>query len=309
MASPVITRARPPRPRLPRRDPAPAGPSPEAPSAAQATPPAPRRTPVLAWALMLPGVLVLSFVAFMTLGTQVSADRAQALLDSQFREQLSQAVAPVGGTVPIGAPVAVLEVPRIGLRQVVVNGSSAEETTTGPGLVASSSLPGQQGVSVVVGRRATFGSPFGDLPDLRVGDEITAVTGQGTFRYRVDVVRRSNAAASKVTVVPARLTLVTSDPAYTPDKQVVVSAALVGKAQPRSTTPVVRATDAPGERTTDGLVWLLLWSQLLLALSALTTWAAMRTSWRAVWIGAVPVLVAVLWHVYENLALLLPNTL
>ena len=301
MASPVIA-GEVPRSRRPARQPSPA---PAAPPPATPV----RRTPLLAWALMLPGVLVLSFVAFVTLGTHVSADRAQRLLDADFRDQLAQATAPVGGQVPIGAPVAVLEIERLGLRQVVVNGSSSKQTMTGPGLVASSALPGQQGLSVVVGRRATFGSPFGDLPSLRPGDAITVVTGQGTFRYRVDVVRLSNARASKIAVVPSRLTLVTSDPAYTPDRKVVVSAALVGKAQPRTTVPTTRAADAPGEHSTDGLVWLLLWAQLLLLLSGLTTWLAVRTSRRAVWIGALPLLVAVLWHVFENLALLLPNTL
>ena len=302
MASPVIAGEAPRSRRRPARQPVPA------PVAAPPAEPS-RRSPLLAWALMLPGVLVLSFVVFVTLGTHVSADRAQRLLDSDFREQLAQATAPVGGQVPIGVPVAVLEIPRLGVRQVVVNGSSSKQTMTGPGLVASSALPGQQGLSVVVGRRATFGSPFGDLRSLRVGDTIRAVTGQGTARFRVDVVRLSSSRASKLTVVPSRLTLVTSDPAYTPDRSVVVSAALVGEAQPRTTVPTSRPSDAPGARSTDGLVWLLLWSQLLLLLSGLTTWLAVRTSRRAVWIGAVPLLVAVLWHVFENLALLLPNTL
>ena len=39
------------------------------------------------------------------------------------------------------------------------------------------------------------------------------------------------------------------------------------------------------------------------------TWAAIRFPGRALWIGATPVLLAVLWKVFENLALLLPNTL
>ena len=38
-------------------------------------------------------------------------------------------------------------------------------------------------------------------------------------------------------------------------------------------------------------------------------WAALRFNVRAVWIGAVPVLLAILWNVFENLAVLLPNTL
>ena len=39
------------------------------------------------------------------------------------------------------------------------------------------------------------------------------------------------------------------------------------------------------------------------------TWLAIRCSGPGLWIGAMPVLLAVLWKVFENLALLLPNTL
>jgi hypothetical protein len=43
--------------------------------------------------------------------------------------------------------------------------------------------------------------------------------------------------------------------------------------------------------------------------TGLATWAALKYNARAVWIGAVPVLLAILWNVFENLAVLLPNTL
>jgi len=49
---------------------------------------------------------------------------------------------------------------------------------------------------------------------------------------------------------------------------------------------------------------------LALIVTAFTTWTALSKPGRGgLWIGAVPVLLALLWQVYENLAVLLPNTL
>jgi sortase A len=70
------------------------------------------------------------------------------------------------------------------------------------------------------------------------------------------------------------------------------------------------ATDQPARGSTAGLVGLLLWTQLLLLVTVLVTWAALRLrSRRALWIGATPVLLALLWQVFDHLAVLLPNTL
>ena len=134
-------------------------------------------------------------------------------------------------------------------------------------------------------------------------------TGQGTFTYVVDLVRTSDAPPSQVQVVPARLTLVTSDPAFAPNRKLMVSAALRGKALPAATGTTAPTSDQPGHGSKGHLVALLLWSQLLLLVAVLVTWAALRLPRRGLWIGAAPVLLAVLWQVFDNLAVLLPNTL
>ena len=110
-------------------------------------------------------------------------------------------------------------------------------------------------------------------------------------------------------MVPSRLTLVTSDPAYAPYRNLMVSARLRGTALPATTGGVAVAADVPGQGTSAGLVPLLLWSQLLLLTTVAVTWLAIRRSGPGLWIGAVPVLLAILWQVFEDLALLLPNTL
>ncbi len=280
------------------------------------TRPRPERTTVgvlLSWGLMLPGLLILGFGIFLLGATRLEASRTQDVLYGDLATSLAEATVPVSGIPAPGTPLGILRIPALGVEQVFVQGSASEQTMLGPGLRRDTVLPGQAGTSVLVGRRATYGAPFHGLDRLLSGDTLEVATGQGTFTYRVDVIRTSDAPASKVTPVPSRLTLVTSDPVLTPNRQLVVSAALVGTPQATATGTAAGAAafpdDAPGEGSSGRGVALLLWCQALLLVTVLVTWAAVRLPRRAVWIGAVPVLLAVLWNVYENLAVLLPNTL
>ena len=281
------------------------------------TPDAPPKEPrpittarVIAGGLLLVTGLLVAFAGYLVVGSALAANRAQDVLYSTLRTDLAQATVPVSGLIAPGTPLGVLKIPTIGLDQVFVEGSSSDQTKSGPGLKTDTVLPGQTGVSVLIGHRSTSGGAFAHLDQLRPGDRIDVATGQGKFRYVVDLVRTSDAAATTVRVVPSRLTLVTSDPAYTPDRTLMVSARLVGKALPASTGTTAPPADQPGHGSASHLVALLLWSQLLLLATVLVTWTALRTAQRRwLWIGATPVLLAVLWMVFENLALLLPNTL
>ncbi|MGZ4466047.1 MAG: sortase domain-containing protein [Nocardioides sp.] len=264
---------------------------------------------VVAAGLLVLTTLILLFGAYLFVGSSLAAGRHQDVLYAELRTQLAQATVPVSGPIPTGTPLGLVEIPRVGLEQVFVEGSASEQTLAGPGLRHDSVLPGQAGVSVLVGRRATFGSAFGDLDRMRPGDRILVTTGQGRFTYVVDLVRTSDAPPARIQQVPARLTLVTSDPAIAPDRSLQVSARLDGQALPASTGTATVPDDVPGQGSSGRSVALLLWTQLLLVVTALVTWAALRLPGRAVWIGAVPVLLAVLWNVFENLAVLLPNTL
>lgn len=292
--------------------------------AATLTPPAPRvhevparRAPALplgyaaltAWMLSAVGVVLLAFVGYLLLGSSVQAHRAQDVAYAKIRQQLADGVAPVSGVVPAGTPIGVLEIPALDLHQALFQGSTSEQTVDGPGLKSDTAFPGASGNAVVVGRRATFGAPFRDLGKLEVGDEITVATGLGKARFTVDVVRRSDDPASTIANAASRITLVTSDPALTPTRQIVVSAARVGTPYPAATTPVARDAEAPGQRTWDRAIFVLLWTQLLLVVAWATTRLALRFGNRSVWIGAVPVVLFVLWNLFEGVAVLLPNTL
>jgi sortase A len=264
---------------------------------------------LVAFGLMVVTGLLVAFGAYLFVGSGLAASRTQDVLYKQLQVSLAEATVPVAGVIPDGTPLGIVEIPRLGVEQVFVEGSASEQTATGPGLKPDSVLPGQTGVSVLVGRRATFGAPFRSLDRLAPGDRILVTTGQGEFTYVVDLVRTSDAPGTEIEQVPARLTLITSDPAITPSRSLTVTARLVGDPQPASTGVTASADDAPGSGSSGRGIALLLWAQALLLVTVVVTWAALRFNVRAVWIGAVPVLLAILWNVFENLAVLLPNTL
>src|SRR5262249_60982344 len=135
--------------------------------------------------LLLLARRVLGRAGYLYFLSDVQEARAQTLLYSRLQYELGNQIAPLGPTAP-GSPVAVLNIPAIGVRNVVVvQGTSAENMTLGPGHLRSTPLPGQAGVSYLFGRRATLRAPFARLGELRPGNLIVTVTGQGRSVYRV----------------------------------------------------------------------------------------------------------------------------
>ena len=257
-------------------------------------------------ALSLTLVLLIGFVVYLYGLSGLAEHRAQENLRKTFSHSLGQAIAPVGPTTE-GAPVAVLDIPELGLHgAVIIEGTSARDLTNGPGHRADTPLPGQYGVSVVYGRRVAYGAPFEHLMRLEVGDRITATTGQGKAVYRV------SSFGDGVHPAPAnstnRLLLVTADTAGIPHSFVSVSADLVSKPQPEPGNLPLVPEDQKGLATsTASLLTTLLWSQALLVLVVLVTVGLHRWSRRATYLAAAPVALGVLWNLYENVACLLPN--
>jgi sortase A len=151
-----------------------------------------------------------------------------------------------------GDAVLVLQVPRIGLNEVAVEGASASELRSGPGHVQGSPIPGERGNSVIVGRRTRYGGPFNRLHELKKGDRIVVQTRRSTIvTYTVDRVTsvgRDSAVPLERTKAP-RLTLVTAGPGLSPNRNVVVTASPVkGQAAPIRSTGLV----APPNQLTAG---------------------------------------------------------
>ena len=279
------------------------------------------RRPVLrisAMALLLLALVVLGFVVYLYGLSDVQEARSQALLYSQFQLELANQVAPLGPdgpngldgakgpTIP-GSPVAIINIPSIGIRDlVVVQGTTPQNLMVGPGHRPDSPMPGQPGVVQIYGRRATFGAPFSRLGELRPGDTITAITGQGTSTYTV-----AAAAPSSVIIhdpAQARMVLLTAYSPTVPTYYYQVDADLTStiKPSPKMATSIY-ATELPLANDSSALTMAMMWSLALVLVAAIGTVAAIRWSPWAAYLAGVPLALAVLWNLYESLAALLPN--
>jgi sortase A len=100
------------------------------------------------------------------------------------RAVATEAVA-YGRTLHRGAPVGRLEIGRIGLNMVVVQGTDHSTLEKGPGHYVASGLPGEGRLIYVAGHRTTYLAPFAYINDIRVGDFVRFEVPYGTFTYRV----------------------------------------------------------------------------------------------------------------------------
>ncbi|MEV0534316.1 class E sortase [Kitasatospora sp. NPDC050463] len=259
-----------------------------------------------AWAVSLLAALTMGFVGYLFTLSHLQQRHYQSTVFKTFRDQLAKAVAPTGAAAD-GDPVALLDIPAIGLHQaVVVEGTTGRDLMRGPGHRRDTALPGQTGVAVVFGRGATFGAPFAELSKLRVGDKIEATTGQGRFTYTVNVYGDGDHPISDP--VRNRLVLVTGDSDWIPGSTVLVGARLDGDPE---VNPGRRPATVPYDKALaadkGALAALQLWSLGLLG--AVVAALLLTRFWRrsAAWLGIAPVIAAILWAVYENAAALLPN--
>ncbi|MCW3000501.1 MAG: class sortase [Solirubrobacterales bacterium] len=88
-----------------------------------------------------------------------------------------------------GHAAAKLTIPRIGLRRIVVRGTSSSALRRGPGLYEELAWPGRGRVSAIAGHRTTWGAPFRRLDALRAGDRIVLELPGQVLRYRVQQTR------------------------------------------------------------------------------------------------------------------------
>jgi sortase A len=285
------------------------------------TPPSqPLRYRLVAQVLAIVAVLGSSFLLELTLLGNLRHDRDQAQLAAQFRVELAKGIAPVGPfdetntALAVGAPVALLEIPRLQLREIVVEGTSSKTTMSGPGHRRDTPLPGQIGTSVVAGRRATFGRAFRSIDQLRAGDKITVTTGQGTTSFAVLGVRRAgNPVPPTLARGGGRLTLVTTDgPALHPTDVLRVDAELTSAARSRAAqlpAQALRPAEALMAGESSALLGVFAWSVLLAVAAIATVWFRFRAGPWPAWAFGVPVLITLALLVVDEVAALLPNLL
>lgn len=163
---------------------------------------------VLGELLLIAGMVVVLFIAYLTFGVPgQTAHEQQALehqLDQMWRDgvpaagingnadappgtQQAAQDATVGTHEPAagnGFPLARLHIPKLGLHWVVVDGVSTADLRRGPGHYPRTQEPGELGNFAVAGHRIR--GTFWDLDQLNAGDAVVVETATNWFVYRID---------------------------------------------------------------------------------------------------------------------------
>lgn len=283
-------------------------------------PPKPWRVVLSMMLTMVAAVITLQLVNIAVI-SPLQHSTAQDRLYDQLRLTLSEGSAPLGQTdyegrlVAPGTPIALLEIPELKVREVVVEGTASPQTMQGVGHRRDTPLPGQAGISVLMGRSGAFGGVFGSLHTARVGSTFAVTTGQGTATYEVTGHRR---AGDMAPTLPGpgegRLTLITADgPAFMPNDVLRVDAKLVSKPFDKPAAVILPGSLPESEQAmgqdTSSLFLLILCLQLLVLASLAAVWSWNRWGKWETWLVFVPVLTATALLTGTQVNYLLPNLL
>ena len=280
-----------------------------------------RRELITRNSLAVLSVLILGFILniFVLGNLQYSASQQQ--LTNAFRVQLSDATAPVSEgdfqkiLLADGAPVALLDIPSIGVHVVIVEGTRSSVLKAGPGHRRDTVLPGQAGVSVVMGRAAAYGGPFSRLQELQPGDPFSVITGQGKQTFEVLGLRYAgDPAPAAMKAGSSRIILETArGPAYIPSGVVRVDAQLTSEVQPSGQRQTTFATLPAADRelaTDTSTVWALVFAlQFLILIEVALVWAFVRVGLQRTWVVFVPLFLLAELLVADQVTSLLPNLL
>lgn len=127
-----------------------------------------------------------------------------------------------------GVPLGKIRIPKIGVEQVLIQGTGKSDLREGPGHWPGTPFPGQGGNFVVSGHRTTYGAPFFRLDRLRVGDTIDVLMPYAALRYKVT--RSVIVLPTQVEEVRQRgfeqISLATCHPIYSAKQRLVIQADL-----------------------------------------------------------------------------------
>jgi LPXTG-site transpeptidase (sortase) family protein len=250
-------------------------------------------------------------------GSRLEHRAAQARAYDTFRQELALGTAPLRPTsdhraLALGTPMALLEIPSIGVKEVVGEGTTGTVLMSGPGHLRSSVFPGEVGTSVILGRAAAYGGPFGRLHDLRKGAHITVITQGGTSTFTVVDTRTAHALIPVLAPGQARLTLATATgPAFVPSGVVWVDANDTATPFAAAPPPLVRVP--PDERPlgvdTAPLGSFLLWLALLALVLAGALWTWRHRGHAQAWVTFLAPVVLVAYFAATHGSAMLPNLL
>ncbi len=139
-------------------------------------------------AFLVAGVLALGYCGFVLLDAKLyQANQARF-----FQQELENVKPTVANTVSVagltagpapGGALGRIEIARIGLGAMVMEGTEGRTLRRAVGHIRGTPLPGQRGNVAIAGHRDTF---FRPLRNVRPDDEITLTTLVGSYHYVVD---------------------------------------------------------------------------------------------------------------------------
>jgi sortase A len=134
--------------------------------------------------LLTVGVAALGYVGYVSADSKVyQVVEKEKFTQAREKETLIPAVVSHHSVVlREGDVIGEIQVPRLGLDAMVVQGDSASNLQRAVAHISNSALPGEWGNVALAGHRDTF---FRPLRDIRAGDEIRFKTAVGAFEYRV----------------------------------------------------------------------------------------------------------------------------
>ncbi len=164
---------------------------------------------VLSLTLLIAGIGLLAYVA----AQYADMFRTQQSLETQWQRQASALAATkrplVAGTLVLTR----LQIPRIKLDAIVLEGVTSQQLSKGPGHIEETAVPGETGNAVITAHRDTF---FRYIFELDKGDEIRVLRGGQLFRFQVSgkaIVEPDDVSVIQPTPDP-QLTLITCYPTY-----------------------------------------------------------------------------------------------
>jgi sortase A len=122
-----------------------------------------------------------------------------------------------------------IEMPSIGRKYAVVQGTDLISLRNGPGHYPKTPLPGEGGTIGIAGHRTTYGAPFRTINDLKPGDQIVMDMPYGRLVYKFEKQQIVPPDALWITDrVPGkeRLVLSACHPLYSASHRIVVFARL-----------------------------------------------------------------------------------
>ena len=202
--------------------------------------------------LIVLGLLMFLFVGYQLWGTGIEEAQSQNSLENRFSEiavtttappptSISPSVAEPAVTTTLappepivikeGDPMAIIELPTIGVSKFVVAGVETADLKKGPGHYPGTPFPGELGNASIAGHRTTYGEPFRHLDDLNIGDPIIITDLLGRkFTYLVSNQQVVGASDSWVVATTDRtkavLTLTTCHPEFSAKQRLIISAEL-----------------------------------------------------------------------------------